>query len=88
MQLGVMPGTETDPMRGDEPMGTFLMFDGELANLTGNPAMSVPLFVDSEGLPIGIHFLAAFGDEATLIRLAGQLEQAKPWARRRPAMAS
>ena len=88
VELGVMPGTETDPMRGDEAMGTFLMFDGELANLTGNPAMSVPLFFDSEGLPIGIHFMSAFGDEATLFRLAGQLEQAKPWAGRRPAMAS
>jgi len=83
--LGVMPGTEDDPMRGDEHMATFLMFDGELANLTGNPAMSVPLFTDSDGLPIGMSFLAAFGDEATLFRIAGQLEQASPWTDRRPS---
>jgi amidase len=86
VELGTMPGTETDPMRGNDVMGTFLMFDGELANMTGIPAMSVPLFIDSEGLPIGISFMARFGDEATLFRLAAQLENAKPWAGRRPAI--
>jgi amidase len=85
--LGVMRGTDGDPFAGNKHMATFLMFDGELANLTGCPAMSVPLFVDGKGLPIGIHFLGRFGDEATLFRLAGQLEQAQPWAHRRPALA-
>src|SRR5437763_5823959 len=57
-----------------------------LANLTGQPAVSIPLHWNGEGLPIGSHFSGRFGDEATLLRLAGQLEQAQPWAGRRPPL--
>ena len=61
-------------------------YAGVVANLTGNPAMSVPLWWNDDGLPIGVHFLGRFGDEATLIRLASQLEAAQPWAGRLPAV--
>jgi amidase len=53
-------------------------------NATGQPAMSVPLYWTSDNIPIGIQFSAPFGDEATLFRLAAQLEQERPWIDKKP----
>lgn len=57
-------------------------------NATGQPAMSVPLYWREDGLPIGSHFVGRFGDEATLFRLAAQLEAARPWTDRRPKVSA
>src|SRR5208283_5270670 len=58
----------------------------QIANFTGQPAMNVPLYCDKNGLPCGVQFIAPFGDEATLFRLAAQLEKAKPWFDKRPGL--
>ena len=55
-------------------------------NLTGQPAASVPLVWNEAGLPIGMQFIGRYGDEATLIRLSAQLEQAQPWIGRKPSV--
>jgi len=57
-----------------------------LANIAGVPSMSVPLYWNPAGLPIGACFTGRFGDEATLFRLAAELERARPWSKRLPPL--
>ena len=82
LPIGTMVSTPDDPWRSLEISSQTVRYAGVVANLTGSPAMSVPLWWNDDGLPIGVHFLGRFGDEATLIRLAAQLEAAWPWAGR------
>ena len=83
--LGSFAGDAEDPLFGLRRAGAFVPFT-PIANVTGQPAMSVPLSWNADGLPVGAHFVARVGDEATLFRLAAQLEAARPWADRRPAV--
>ena len=57
-----------------------------IANCTGVPAISLPLWQSKEGLPVGMHFMAPFGQEGRLLGLAGSLEDANPWIERRPGI--
>ncbi len=86
LDLGTFTFDEGDPFELRRRMTAFSPFTF-IGNVTGQPAMSVPLFWNADNLPVGTHFLGRFGDEATLFRLAGQLETARPWLKRVPSSA-
>jgi amidase len=81
VKLGVFDMEETDPVKSFAPLIDYVPFTA-MQNVTGQPAINLPLHWNKEGLPIGVQFVGRFGDEATLLKLAGQLEKASPWAHR------
>jgi amidase len=87
VKLGYIVSTPEQPMLGFERSAEYVPFT-PVQNATGQPAMNVPLYWNAEGLPVGVHFVARYGDEATLFRLAGQLEEARPWAHKRPPVSA
>jgi amidase len=87
LPLGSFDSPPENPLKGIDRAAEFMPFT-PIANFTGLPAMSVPLFWNADGLPVGTHFMGRFGDEATLFRLAAQLEEARPWAGRRPPVSA
>ena len=83
--LGTFQFKTEDPTGWLRAANDFVAFT-RIQNMTGQPAMSVPLHWNENNIPIGVQFAGRFGDEATLFRLAAQLERARPWADRRPAI--
>jgi amidase len=75
--------SDEDPMGQLMRSGQFIPYTA-FANISGQPAVSVPLHWNDEGLPIGVQLIGGPADESTLIKLSGQLERAEPWADRRP----
>jgi len=81
--LGAFDSTPDNPLLGLMRAAAYVPFT-PICNITGQPAMSVPLYWNADNLPVGVHVIGKFGDEATLLRLAAQLEKARPWADKRP----
>ncbi|HTT97971.1 MAG TPA: amidase family protein [Rhizomicrobium sp.] len=78
VQLGRFDMEETDPDKSFAPLIDYVPFTA-MQNVTGQPAINMPLYWNKEGLPVGVHFVGRFGDELGLLKLAAQLEAAAPW---------
>ncbi|HEV2546714.1 MAG TPA: amidase family protein [Stellaceae bacterium] len=83
LPLGSVDTAETDLAKALAPLLGYAPIT-PLQNATGQPAINLPLYWNAAGLPIGTQFVGRFGEEATLLALAAELERARPWDRRRP----
>jgi amidase len=83
LEIGAFNLDETDVARGLAPIERYVPFTG-VQNVTGQPAISLPLASSKSGLPIGVQFVGRFGEEHLLLQLAAQIERAEPWSARPP----
>jgi amidase len=83
--LGTFASPPDNPLAGLFRAGAFCPFTPPF-NVTGQPAVSLPLHWSPDGLPVGVQLVAAYGAEDVLLRVASQLEEARPWAARRPGV--
>lgn len=91
LRIGALFGEQNDGIAADDPMAPMIRSGRFVAltppfNASGQPAISLPLHWNDDGLPIGVQLVAAYGREDVLIRVASQLEVATPWADRRPSL--
>jgi Asp-tRNA(Asn)/Glu-tRNA(Gln) amidotransferase A subunit family amidase len=82
LPVGTIDFNDPTAKFADRRIAGFALYN-PLYNLSGQPAITLPLAVSKDGLPIGMMFGGRYGDEATLLQLAGQLEAARPWISRR-----
>jgi amidase len=82
-EIGYVDPVNVPPAEVNKRQGRLFPFTPPF-NFSGQPSMSLPLEMDSRGLPIGMMFTAKYADEATLFRLAAQLEKEAPWSGRKP----
>ena len=85
--LGTFDSPAGEPLTGLFRAASYTPFTPPF-NVTGQPGISLPLHWNDAGLPIGVQFVGRFGDEETLLSLAGQLEVSAPWADRRPPVSA
>ena len=87
VRIGEIDACSDDPWEDFRRSGRFTPYTA-IFNVTGQPAISVPLFHGDDGLPTAVQMAGRPADEATLLSLAAQLEAARPWADRRPELAT
>jgi amidase len=81
--LGTFTPDKDNPVVAGLRAGTFASFTLPF-NMSGQPAITLPLAWTAGGLPVGMQLVAAYGGEDLLLSIAGEIEQARPWAERRP----